>query len=102
MTNYKRAFFCLTNVFPCVCVCVCVHDHFALWMFFSLLEVCHLISVHVCSALFLILRMNLVYFLCGVSRSIFVDLDPVLTTVQSLMPFGQRKRFFFFKFSKRN
>ncbi len=68
LTNYKRAvFFSLTKVCVCVCVCVyacaCEHDHFALWMFFALLEVCHFISVHVCSVLFLILRMNFVHFL---------------------------------------
>ncbi len=36
------------------CVRVCEHDHFALWMFFALLEVCNFISVHVYSALFVI------------------------------------------------
>ncbi len=66
LTNYKRAVF----VFPCVCVCVCVSMIiFALWMFSALLEVCHFISIHVCSALFLILTMNFVHFLCGVSSN---------------------------------
>ncbi len=84
LTNYKRAvvvvvvvFFCLTNVFSCVCVCVCEHDHFALRMFSTLLEVCHFISVHACSALFHILRMNLVHFLCGVfSNKIIQNAKP--------------------------
>ncbi len=29
----------------CVCGYVCEHDHFALWMFSALLEVCHFISM---------------------------------------------------------
>ncbi len=45
-------------------MCVCEHDNFALWMFSVLF-----ISIHVCSALFLILRINFVHFLCEVSSN---------------------------------
>ncbi len=80
LTNYKRAVFSIFFVSPMysrVCVCVCEHDHFALRMFSTLLEVCHFISVHACSALFHILRMNLVHFLCGVfSNKIIQNAKP--------------------------
>ncbi len=79
LTNYKRAVVVVVFfVSPMYSrVCVCEHDHFALRMFSTLLEVCHFISVHACSALFHILRMNLVHFLCGVfSNKIIQNAKP--------------------------
>ncbi len=57
------------HVCVCVCVCVCVSMIILRWGRFLHCWKCATSFLSMCSALFLILRMNSVNFLCGVSSN---------------------------------